>query len=87
MIFSIKEFINKKKVEQMKVFYFTFGVGHANHPYYQPIQARNSMVARKMMMQMYGLEWDSQYDEETWKRDMVQYYPPSKALGLVTALD
>lgn len=52
----------------MKTFYFTFGSGQVNQGYCQPIKAENSQKAREKMVEMYGIKWAFQYNEEDFKR-------------------
>lgn len=47
--------------------YFTFGSGQKHEGKYVKISGTTASVARKIMIDKYGIKFCGQYDEEFWK--------------------
>lgn len=50
----------------MNKYYFTFGSGQVNEGFCQPIIAKDMIIARQKMHDLYGQEWAFCYTEEQW---------------------
>ncbi len=63
----------------MKKYYFTFGFGQKHEGGYHVIEAENSLTARAIMHERFGIKWASQYDSaekagvERWKLHEVKW--------------
>ena len=54
------------EAESWETFYFTFGYGHKQEGYYQPIKVPNRGLANKRMFLVYGTKWSFDYTENEW---------------------
>ena len=59
----------------MKVWYFTFGLGHPLKKHAQPVHAQDAEAARLKMLAVYGDKWDGQYDGERFAALDKKYGP------------
>jgi hypothetical protein len=52
--------------EQTEKYYFTFGSGQLHEGSFVVIETTSADLARKRMVDMYGLKWSMQYSESDW---------------------
>lgn len=62
-------------MDKRRIWYFTFGAGHALAHHVQPIAAESAMDARYKMLAMYGRHWCAQDDEERFAEEDAKYGP------------
>lgn len=55
----------------MNKYIFTFGSGQLYQGFYQPIFAENGNIARAKMIELHGIKWSHQYNEDEWKSFML----------------
>jgi len=54
----------------MKNYFATFGMGHDQQGYIQPIQAKDENEAHKLMFSKYGPKFAFIYDEEQFQQEL-----------------
>lgn len=63
-----------RKENEMKKFYFTFGIGHALGKFYQVIFAKSEVEANRKMVDLYGDQWAFCYNAEQWAMSRSEGY-------------
>jgi len=58
----------------MKNYYATFGMGHDQQGYIQPIQAKDETEAHKLMFEKYGAKFAFVYSEKEFNEQLDEGY-------------
>lgn len=56
------------RLAELKIYYFTFGLGHLYAGHVQPIAATSPLHALQAMVFTYGKKWAFKYTEEQWDK-------------------